>query len=318
VVPAVLAASPSPATVESSGAPPGAPPGPPRGVQAWLDAEIGPPDAPPGGVLEAGFSFWNTQLHEFFSMGGIYVRLHPKAGDAHATEARLDEDFPGHVLARLVVPQGGAGDIEVGIRETACTDPGGCADQEARFEIAGLGPPPEATPETLVQASIRPLVRDTVAGRTFPVTVDVTPRGLWPLESVALQEHLEVVARRPAGPEVASGELRQDSGPGSPYSGRLTIPEAGEVEIAVAVPLDGGGSRVIDGSAVQAVVIEGGSGAGTPGNGAAQPAGPLPTGAGAGTPPTTEGEIPTVLWTAGIGALIVAGLFGLSRLLRDL
>jgi hypothetical protein len=150
------------------------------------------------------------------------------------------------------------------------------------------------------------------------VTVDVTPRGLWPLESVALPDHLEVVARRPAGPEIASGELRQDSGPGSPYSGRLTIPEAGDVEIAVAVPLDGGGSRVIDGSAVQAVVIEGGSGAGTPGPGASQPAGPLPTGAGAGAPPATDGEIPTVLWMAGIGALVVAGLFGLSRLLRDL
>jgi hypothetical protein len=263
-------------------------------------------------VVEAGFSFWSTQLHEFFPMGGIYARLHPATGDAAATEAAITEDFPGHVVASMVVPEGGLGDLEVGVRESACTAPGGCPDLEARFDIAGVGPPPDAAPSDLIAAEILPLVGDTVVGREFPISAKVLPRGLWSFDTLALPDHLVAVARRPGGPELASGELRPSGQRGTPFTGRLSIPEAGDMQISVALPLDGGGAREIPGSAVQRTVIEGGPKAtgGTSGSGAPGPASPGQAGPASGIPP--------VVLVIGIGALILAGLFGLNRLLRDL
>jgi hypothetical protein len=291
---------------------------PPANIQAWLDGDLITPDAPPGGVLEAGFSFWDTRQQEFFSLGGaegVYVLLHPRTGAAPASEATLQADFPGHVVADMVVPEGGPGDVEVGMLVNACVN-NVCADQRAPFEIAGTGPPPDAKPEELIGAEILPLVGDTVVGREFPVTVNVTSRGLWDFSTLPLPDHLLVIARHPGGAELSTGELRPGATPGAPYAGKLTIPETGDVEISVAVQLDLGGSREIEGAVIQRTVIEGGRPTTAAGAEASEPAAPLPTGASA--PTSASGEIPVFVWALGIGALVVGGLFVLSRVLRDL
>ena len=121
--------------------------------------------------------------------------MHPGSGDAPASEASLQADFAGHVVADMVVPEGGPGDVEVGMIVPACVEGGGCSDQRAPFEIAGVGAPPEAAPEDLIGAEILPLVGDTVVGREFPVAVNVEPRGLWDVSALPLPDHLLVVAR---------------------------------------------------------------------------------------------------------------------------
>lgn len=309
----VDAASPEPSA---------APIRPPANIQAWLDGEFITPDAPPGGVLEAGFSFWDTRHQEFFDLGGaegVYVLMHPGSGSA-PSEASIRADFPGHVVADIVVPEGGPGDVEVGMLVNACVSGSGCVDQRAPFEIAGTGPPTGALPKELVTAEILPLVGDTVVGREFPVAVNVQPRGLWDVSALPLPDHLLVVARHPGGAELSTGELRPGTTPGTPYTGRLTIPESGDVEIAVAMPLELGGSREIAGSAIERTVIEDGRETSAPGAPASGPAGPLPSGGGPTgiSPASTTGEIPVAVWILGIGALVVGGLLLLGRLLRDL
>ena len=66
------AASPSP-----SAAPPAVGPGTFSFIQAWLDSDSITPDAPPGGIIEAGVTFWDLHQHEPAQISGIYVRLDP-------------------------------------------------------------------------------------------------------------------------------------------------------------------------------------------------------------------------------------------------
>ncbi|HEX5012674.1 MAG TPA: hypothetical protein VFV72_00850 [Candidatus Limnocylindrales bacterium] len=311
--PAVQAADPTPAASA-------APVSPPANIEAWLDADFVTPDAPPGGVLEAGFSFWDTRQQEFLSLGGaqgVYVLLRPGTGSAAPSEASIQEDFPGHVVADMVVPEGGPGDVEVGMVVNACVNDV-CSDQRAPFQIAGTGPPPGAKPEELIGAEILPLVGDTVVGREFPVTVNVLSRGLWDFSTLPLPDHLLVVARHPGGAELSTGELRPGATPGAPYTGKLTIPETGDVEISIAVPLDLGGSREIEGATVQRTVIEGGRRTEAPAAAASQPAAPLPTSGATNAPAGSSGGIPGYVWILGAGALVIGGLFVLNRVLRDL
>jgi hypothetical protein len=317
---AALLAAPAAGAANPPPAPSSAGLRPPTNLQAWLDADFITPDAPSGGVLEAGFSFWDVRQQEFFSIGGakgVYVLMHPRTGNAPASEATLQADFPGHVIADIVVPEGGPGDVEVGMLVNGCVNDV-CSDERAPFAIAGTGPPPGAKPQELIRAEILPLVGDTVVGREFPVSVNVVPRGLWDVSALPMPDHLLVVARHPGGAELSTGELRPGPMPGAPYAGKLVIPETGDVEVSVAIPLDLGGWREIEGSAIQRTVIEGGRQTAAPAAGASEPAAPLPTGPGSpavrgGSP----GEIPGFVWVLGIGALVIGVLFVLNRVLRD-
>jgi hypothetical protein len=152
----VAAASPSPA------------PGVPDGLQVWLDSDSITPDAPPGGVVQVGFTFWDTRVGDFPNVEGPYVKLHPAKGKAAPSEATIEQDFPGHVLATVEVPQGGVGAVEVGLRPAARTP----AD-DRRHRAAASRPM-----QNLISATIQPLVGDTVAGRAFPLTVLVPTRAL--------------------------------------------------------------------------------------------------------------------------------------------
>jgi hypothetical protein len=134
-----------------------------------------PGDAPPGTELEIG---WTVAIAQDdgsvtpFSAEGFFVRLLPESGDP--VEYAASQDRTGHYLANITVPNGGIGELEIGLRGTACTADGGCqradelftiadtavgAGDEARIapqlpDQAGTGAPPATSPGT----SLLPLV----------------------------------------------------------------------------------------------------------------------------------------------------------------
>ncbi|HET9455933.1 MAG TPA: hypothetical protein VFO78_01225 [Candidatus Limnocylindrales bacterium] len=290
--PVTLAASPSPAG--PSAAPGEAYPD----IEAWLDADLGGPDVRPGDVVVAGITLWNRRTRGFEQAGGVYVLLRPAEGDTDPSVGRTRVDFPGHIVAELVVPEGGPGAVETGVRALVCDRDGACANENLAFTTAGTGPPPDADPTALVGATFQPFDEDIVAGREFPVVVDVFPRGRWEPGAVPRPEHVVVTATRRGGLDVAAAELRP-GGPGSPYAGRMAIPETGSVTLAITVPSAAGGERPIAGATTVVTVLE---------------AGPLsaqPVDQGAG------GDIPFVVWLVGFGALLAGGLLA-RRALADL
>jgi hypothetical protein len=294
-VASVAAASPSPAGGAGSV---------PEGLQVFLDSDFITPDAPPGGIVQAGFTFWDTRVGDFPNVDGVYVLLKPRTGKAAPSEAKIENDFQGHVLATLEVPQGGPGNLEIGLR---------IAGKDVPLTVAGVGPPPAAPTRDLLSATIEPLVGDTVVDRAFPLAVDVMPRGLWDLSSLPLPDHVVAVARHPGGPGLSTAELTRPGEPGTPYTGKLTIPETGEVEIAIQVPQPGGGDAEVPGSVIQRTVIEGGRReSAAPAPASAAPAPQTPAAAPA------DGGIPTVAWVLGIGALVVIGVLLARRALSDL
>jgi hypothetical protein len=289
----VAAASPSPA------------PGVPDGLQVWLDSDSITPDAPPGGILQVGYTFWDTRVGDFPNVEDPYVKLHPAKGKAAPSEAIIDQDFRGHVLATVTVPEGGPGKLEVGLRADGKDTP---------LTIAGTGPPPAAPPQDLITATIEPLVGDTVVDRAFPLTVDVNSRGQWDQSALPLPDEVIAVARHPGGPGLSTGDLRRAGDFGTPYTGKLTIPETGDVEIAIQVPVAGGGNYEVPGSVITRTVIEGGrkaSAAPAPASAAPVPTSPQPAAA-------SSGGIPTIAWVLGIGVVVVVLVLVGRRVLADL
>jgi hypothetical protein len=174
----------------------------------------------------------------------------------------------------------------------------------------------------LIAAAIEPLVGDTVVGRAFPLTVEVGPRGLYDLSALPMPDHVVAVARHPGGPGLATAELRPGNELGTPYTGKLTIPETGQVEIAIQAPVPGGGDYEIPGSVIQRTVIEGGRQSSPP---AQVPASGAPASASAGVPApaspasaSSDGGVPTIGWVLGIGAFVVVGGLVARRALSDL
>jgi hypothetical protein len=304
----------APTALAASGSPPPASAAPALmpTIQAWVDAPFVTPDAPPGGVLEAGITFWDMHGHDFAAISGVYAEMRAATGDAAPSAGTIQADFPGHIVVDFVVPEGGPGDIEVGVRgDQRCTTDGTCTEVKTLFAIAGTGPPPEAAPETLITATFHPFVGDVVVGRATPVALDVLPRGLWEEDALPLPDHLLVVAGHPGGPELASAEVRQQGPPGTPFTGHLAITETGDVTLAVVVPGDAGSNRPVPGATTQVNVIEGGrreSVAPAASDAASPVSGPATTGSG----------IPIVAWVVGIGAVVVIVGLVARRLLADL
>jgi hypothetical protein len=241
-------------------------------LQAWLDAPLAP-DAAEGTPLEIGVTIWDTHDHVLAHETGSYVRLRPATGDARPTEAVSNRDWPGHVRATIVVPPGGPGPVEVGLKVDECTTAGVCRTVDRPFSVGGGGPPPDAPRASLIDAALQPLP-PSLAGQVIALNADVTPHGVWPLDALKLPAALVAIVRAPgSGPDVASVELRRRGVSGLTYSGRLTIAAPGTYDVTLAVPGGGSGGedQAIDGSATSLTVIPptGSSGTGGLGTGAA-------------------------------------------------
>jgi len=153
-----------------------------------------------------------------------------------------------------------------------------------------------------------------VVGRAFPLTVEVQPRGLYDQSALPMPDDVTAVARHPGGPGLSTGDLRRTGDLGTPYTGKLTIPETGDVEIAIQVPVPGGGNYEVPGSVITRTVIEGGrkaSAAPAPASAAPVPTSPQPAAA-------SSSGIPPIAWVLGIGVVVVVLVLVGRRVLADL
>jgi hypothetical protein len=212
-------------------------------LEAWLDEPM-TPDTPAGRTIPIGLTIWDTQAAELSPIGGLYLKLHPATGKARPTEAETRSDWPGHILANVIVPKGGPGAIEIGISGRACTSDGTCTDTSFPFTVGGIGPPPAAPRSLLVSARLQPLVQPVIAGRPIEIVIDLAPLAAWDPESLGLPDRLVVIARNGTGPDLASTEIRRGAGPVNIFRGQITIPEPGDVALMFALP--GGGSGADD------------------------------------------------------------------------
>jgi hypothetical protein len=172
----IRAASPSPGVRTDTAAYPN--------LEAWLDAPFAP-DAAEGTQIEIGVTIWDKHDHVLAHETGNYVRLRPATGNARPTEASSNQDSPGHVRATILVPAGGPGRVEVGLKADECTAAGVCETVDRPFAFGGIGPPPDATRASLIDATFQPLP-PSLAGHVISLGADVTPHGDWLLDALNL------------------------------------------------------------------------------------------------------------------------------------
>jgi hypothetical protein len=72
-------------------------------------------------MLQVGYTFWDTRVGDFPNVESPYVKLYPAKGKAAPSEAIIDQDFPGHVLATVTVPEGGPASSRSGSGRAART-----------------------------------------------------------------------------------------------------------------------------------------------------------------------------------------------------
>jgi hypothetical protein len=224
-------------------------------IEVWLDQPI-PADVPAGESILVGFTIWDNENAPLYPIEGLYVRLHPATGKARPTAAETRSDWPGHILANVIVPKGGPGAMETGISGRACTTDGTCTDTDFPFTFGGVGPPPEAPHSILVEARLRPLVQPVIAGRPVEVAMSLVPRAAWDPATIGLPDRLIVFARNGTGPDLASTEIRRDAGPVDLYRGRITIPDPGDVALMFAIPGSGPEDDVIKSATTRLKVVE--------------------------------------------------------------
>ncbi len=216
-----LAAAPSPA------------PDPFPTIETWIDGTIeAPPDAPAGGKVLLGVTFWDVRDHKLFSIGGLVARVFPAKGHAGPSVAQLTSDAVGHATAQVTVPKGGIGRIEIDATGQQCTADGTCTDVYQPLRIAGTGPPPDAPIAQLVRATLLPITGDVVAGRPTKIAVELMPIGLWAPDALKLPPELQVVMSLVGGARLGSAPLQQDPpDSGQPYQGSIRVPQPGQVSL---------------------------------------------------------------------------------------
>ncbi len=245
VTSAVVAASaaPSASAEADSGAYPS--------LEVWLD-RAPTPDAPARTTLEIGLTIWDSHAAQFAVMQGLVLKLYPATGTAGPTEAQTRSDWPGHLLADVVVPKGGPGAVEVVVRDQT----------DLPIHTGGEGPPPTAPLSSLVGAQVHLPSRPAIAGRPVDLVVDVRTRVDWE-PAVSLPDRLVVIATLGRGPDLANTEIRRATGSTTTYAGPITIPEAGDVTLAFAFPGGTSGADDIIAGATTRVRVGAAGGAST-------------------------------------------------------
>ena len=297
VTASAIAADPSVAPSASPDAP-----RPDLAPQAWLDTPL-PTETAAGEMIEIGLTVWGPAEGILVPVDGMYVRILPAGGTGKPTEAQARSDWTGHLRAQATVPVGGAGSVAVGFRGEQCDASNNCTPVDVPLRVMGTGPPPEAPRSELVGAGLGLPSAPVVAGVPFELEVDLEPKADWDPAALGLPDRVVVTVRQPRGngPDLVAAELRSTGPADIRYVGTLTIPEAGDLVLAVALPADHGQDETIPSSVTRLQVEK----PGAPGTDAPPPVAGDPAG-------------PTVPLLAGLGALvIVAGLL-IRRVFADL
>lgn len=285
-IPAVAAASPTapPAnpTIE-----PSLEPGEAFDIEAWLDAPV-PAGAAPGTQLRVGALIWLPGTGELMRRATFKVLLHPASGPAQPGFDYGNEDFAGHIVADLIVPEGGAGELEILLPGTVCEN-GICGPRDAHVPIRGVGPPPDVPLPAFATALIRPPVQAIVAGGPTTMDITVEPRIRWPAPGLHLPGAIWLQVREPQGAildDVAATLVDPAAGR---YEAVVTFERAGELVVQAGVA-EGAEGADLFGSSVRRVSVVAGV--------AAPPA----------TAPDGSGDSPPGWMLAALFGALLAGL----------
>ena len=144
-----------------------------EGAEAKLDTAL-PRDAEPGSTVKVGWSVFSIDGDETRPIYGspVYIRLVGPDGTS-ATEV-MGTEVPrgsGHYTASIQVPEGGIGEVIVGMVGESCVDGGVCQRSDLLFPLtddplvsgaAPVGGPPvaarPATSATSIGAQLQPIV----------------------------------------------------------------------------------------------------------------------------------------------------------------
>ncbi len=283
VTTAVDAASAAPSA--SAEADPGAYPN----LEVWLDKAV-TPDAAAGTTIAIGLTIWDSHEAQFAVMRGLYLKLYPATGKARPTEAETSSDWPGHLLANVIVPKGGPGAVEVVVRDQT----------DLPIHTGGVGPPPAASLSSLVGAQVHLPSEPVIAGRPMDLVVDVRTQVEWD-PAVSVPDRLVVIATLGRGPDLANTEIHRATGSMTTFGGPITIPEAGDVTLVFAFPGGTSGADDIIRGATTRVRVGAAGGASIPVVAA----------------PVTDGGSPWPLIGGGL-ALVLTAAFVIRRVFADL
>jgi hypothetical protein len=170
-------------------------------VIATFDAPL-PVDSAAGSTVRIAWTLTMTfpdgTVHPYLAEG-IYLRLSPATGGPIEVPAQSDRD--GHFVAKVTVPSGGLGKVEIGLKGLACTAADSCTRADEIFRIAakpasagvapGAAAVPAATPPSgaaaVQPAPVAPAAA-TDAASVSPTTglPDVTPAILVVLAGIVL------------------------------------------------------------------------------------------------------------------------------------
>ena len=165
-----------------------------------------------------------------------------------------------------------------------------------------------------MQTQVQDIVGDVVAGRPFPLAVSLGPRGWWDFDALHLPDRLVVSAAHPGGPELSSTELLPDGPVGAPYTGHLTIPETGDIDLTFLLPgANGQPDAVITASPTTIQVIESGV---RPDGTTPRPGASGPTTPAAPAPAAESGDPSPLVWIWLVGLLVLAGVLVFGGAIR--
>jgi hypothetical protein len=204
-----------------------------------------------GRSVPVGFTIWDLAAGAMTQLNQVEVRVHPAAGKAAPTQAHGLSDWPGHFSATITVPKGGLGVIDVGFLAQVCRDDGSCTNDFLAMAVGGIGPPPDAKLATLLEARIVPPLGSVVAGTPVAIDALARPRASWDPATVPLPDHLVLGATTLRGDELATAELPAVRNESGRYHGQITIPQAGDVALVLAVPAERGADDVLEGTRIQ-------------------------------------------------------------------
>jgi hypothetical protein len=260
------APSPSPTVAPGPSGPTLPPPGNDFGLMAWLDATL-PLDVAPGTRVRVGAFVWSEVAAAVLPSVTLRATIKSASGGTAAT-AYAAEDWPGHVVAELTVPDGGVGGVEIALPGTICDAAGTCVPQDTPIPIVGVGPPTGVPLATIGSAFIDPPAGAPVAGEPVTFEVGVEPRVAWPAPGLILPDTIWLQVRVLQGPIVDDvAATLVDAGAGR-YEARVTFNRAGQFVVQVATAEGAEGADLFS-TALRQVVVEAAPGPSSgPGSGA--------------------------------------------------
>jgi hypothetical protein len=221
-------------------------------IQAWLDAPV-PADAAPGTEVTVGAMIWDPIPKEFVFGGGTFMRLYPATGDGPASEVSAKSDFQGHVVGTLTVPDGGVGDLVIGITGSSCT-PEKCSRFDSFFDMAGVGPPPDAPLPKIAAAKVQAPAVPTV-GEPASVAIVLTPKVAWGPDVYTPPDRLVLRVRVPRGDVMQEVPAPLTDAATGLYEATVTLAEPGPVVLEAAVTEDAAVDQVFQASGATTTVV---------------------------------------------------------------